>query len=336
MTDALAQPLPIASVSLKEAFVAGMLRLAEDPRFIYLDADLMHSIGTDDWTRRNPDRAINVGIAEANMIGIAAGLASVGWRPLVHTFAAFASRRCFDQVFLSAGYARLPMTVMGSDPGVTAAYNGGTHMPFEDIAMYRTIPDAWVVDVSTPAMLAALMPILWRKDGVKYIRFGRKNAVELYPANKDFLPGRAIVLRDGKDAAIFAAGIMVAEALTAARILAEEGLSVAVIDMFTIKPLDQDVLLRYAQMTGALVSAENHRLNGGLGEAIAGVLARCLPSPLETVGVGDVFGEVGSQAELQVRFGLTADHIAAAVHRVILRRNRGCAGSRCQSPMRNI
>ena len=153
---------------------------AEDPDFIYLDADLMNCIGTAKWAAANPDRAINCGIAEANMIGVACGLAAAGFKPMVHTFGPFASRRCYDQLFLSAGYAKNDITIIGTDPGVTAAMNGGTHMPFEDMALYRAIPGATVIDVTDPTMLISVLRQCKDRPGVKYIRVGRKSYARVY------------------------------------------------------------------------------------------------------------------------------------------------------------
>ena len=182
---------------------------AEDPDVIYLDADLMNCIGTAKWAAANPDRAINCGIAEANMIGVAAGLASAGFKPIVHTFGPFASRRCYDQIFLSAGYAKNDITVIGSDPGVTAALNGGTHMPFEDVALYRALPGSTVIDVTDPTMLISVLRQCKDLPGVKYIRVGRKSYARVYEDGSELPIGKAVTLREGTDLVICACGIMV-------------------------------------------------------------------------------------------------------------------------------
>ena len=293
---------------------------AEDENVIYLDADLMNCIGTAKWAAENPDRAINCGIAEANMVGVACGLAASGFKPIVHTFGPFASRRVFDQIFLSAGYAKNDITVIGTDPGVTATLNGGTHMPFEDVALYRTLPTATIIDVTDPAMLISVLRQCKDREGVKYIRVGRKNYARMYEDGSELPIGKAVELRDGTDAVIFACGIMVHEAMQAAAALEKEGISAAVVDMFTIKPLDVDCVLRWAEKTGAVVTAENHNRVGGLTSAVSEVLAVKRPTPLEYVVVEDCFGEVGPQNYLQERFGLTAEHVAEAVRAVIKRK----------------
>jgi transketolase len=293
---------------------------AEDENVIYLDADLMNCIGTAKWAAENPDRAVNCGIAEANMVGVACGLAASGFKPIIHTFGPFASRRVFDQVFLSAGYAKNSITVIGTDPGVTATLNGGTHMPFEDVALYRALPTATIIDVTDPAMLISVLRQCKDREGVKYIRVGRKNYARMYEDGSELPIGKGVELRDGTDAVIFACGIMVHEAMQAAAALEKEGISAAVVDMFTIKPLDVDCVLRWAEKTGAVVTAENHNRVGGLTSAVSEVLALKRPTPLEYVAVEDCFGEVGPQGYLQERFGLTAEHVAEAVRAVIKRK----------------
>ena len=292
----------------------------EDPNFIYLDADLMSCINTAKWANDHPDRAIDCGIAEANMVGIAAGLSSAGFKPMVHTFGPFASRRCYDQAFLSAGYAKNPITIIGTDPGVTAAFNGGTHMPFEDMALYTAMPEATVLDVADAVELESVLRQVGDLPGVKYIRLPRKGFKKVYADGETLKIGKGVVLKDGTDAVIFACGIMVPKALDAAAALEQEGIHAAVIDMFTVKPLDQELVLEYAKKTGAVVTAENHNHIGGLTAAVAACLAAKLPTPLEYVAVEDVFGEVGPQDYLEKQFGLTAEHIVSQVKAVIARK----------------
>lgn len=292
----------------------------EDPDVIYLDADLMSCIGTTKFAAAHPERAINCGIAEANMIGTAAGLSAAGFKPIAHTFGIFASRRVFDQVFLSAGYAKNPITVIGSDPGVTASFNGGTHMPFEDVGLYRTLPGATIIDITDANMLKDILYQTKDMPGVKYIRVGRKSAAKVYADGSRFEIGRGIPLREGKDAVIFATGIMVHEAMQAAKQLSAEGVEAAVVDMFTVKPLDEAIVAQYAKATGAVVTAENHNKFGGLFSAVSEALATHCPTPLEYVAVEDEFGEVGPQAYLQERFGLTAANIVNKVKAVLKRK----------------
>ena len=293
---------------------------AEDPDVIYLDADLMNCIGTAKWAAEHPERAINCGIAEANMVGVAAGLAAAGFKPIVHTFGPFASRRCFDQVFLSAGYAKNDITIIGTDPGVTATLNGGTHMPFEDVGIYRTLPGATVIDVTDPTMLISVLRQCKDRPGVKYIRVGRKQYARVYADGSELPIGRAVTLREGTDVVIFAVGIMIHEAMQAAIELEKEGVSAAVVDMFTIKPLDVEAVVDWAKKCGAVVVAENHNRNGGLYSAVSEVLAERCPTPAAVVAVEDEFGEVGPQGYLQERFGLTAAHVAEAARSVLKRK----------------
>ncbi len=246
---------------------------AEDKDVIYLDADLMSCVGTCGWSAENPTRGINCGVSEANMIGVACGLAATGYKPIVHTFGPFASRRVFDQVFLSAGYAKNDITVIGTDPGVCASFNGGTHMPFEDIALYRTIPTATIIDVTDANMLISVLRQCKDHPGVKYVRVGRKQAAKVFADGEQTPIGPAIPLKEGKDAVIFASGIMVHEAMQAAKRLEEQGISVAVVNVFTIKPLDAETVTRYAKATGNVVVAENHNRIGGLYSAVCECLA---------------------------------------------------------------
>ena len=294
---------------------------ADDDKVIYLDADLMNCIGTGKFGKAHPERAIDCGIAEANMIGIAAGLSAVGFKPIVHTFGPFASRRCFDQVFLSGAYAKNSITILGTDAGVTAAYNGGTHMPFEDVALYRAIPDAYVFETTDTAMLKDVLAQCVNIHGIKYIRLPRKNNFKMYEQGSHFEIGKGVVTKDnGSDAVIFANGIMVAMAMKAADALAAEGIKVKVVDMFTIKPLDEELVVKFAKETGAVVCAENHNKIGGLYSAVCDVLAAKCPTPAEYVAVEDVFGEVGPQDYLEKRFGLTPEHIVEKVKAAIARK----------------
>ena len=295
--------------------------LAErDPDVIYLDADLMSCIGTAKWAQAHPDRAVNCGIAEANMVGVACGLASAGFKPIVHTFGPFASRRCYDQALPSGGYAKNDITIIGTDPGVTATMNGGTHMPFEDVALYRALPGSTVIDVTDPTLLASVLGQCVDRPGVKFIRVGRKQYAKVYEDGSELPIGKAVTLREGTDIAIFAAGIMVHEAMQAAKTLEAQGVSAAVIDMFTIKPLDAEAVEAWAKKCGAVLAAENHNKYGGLWSAVSEVLAQKCPVPAGYVAVEDEFGEVGPQGYLQERFGLTAAHIVEQAKAVLARK----------------
>ena len=289
--------------------------LEQDEMAAYLDADLMGCINTAKLPAKTP-RAIDCGIAESNMVGIACGMSAVGFKPIVHTFGSFASRRCYDQVFLSGAYAKNSITVIGSDPGITAAFNGGTHMPFEDMALYRAIPGAIVVDVTDVAMLVSFLHQFQSMPGVKYIRVGRKESYPVYPSDYDFKPGKGAVLREGKDVTIVASGIMVHEALDAAKALAEEGIDAVVIDPVTVKPLDNALIRAYAEKTGAVVTAENHNKIGGMTSAVQNAICG-LAVKFGYVAVEDVFGEVGPQDYLREQFDLTDTHIVREVKKVL-------------------
>ncbi|MBE5808640.1 MAG: transketolase family protein [Clostridiales bacterium] len=305
----------------KDAFSVLIPEMLEaDPNLIYLDADLMSCLGTAKYARTHTDRCINVGIAEADMIGIAAGLAAAGFNPICHSFGPFASRRCFDQVFMSAAYAKNDMTIIGTDPGVTAAMNGGTHMPFEDVALYRAIPGATVIDAADTAQLADIFPKLVKRPGVKYIRTNRKANDLVYAEGSEFELGKGVVLREGKDVTIVAAGYLVGKALGAAEKLAEKGIEATVIDMFTIKPIDEALLTECAKKTGCVVTAENHNRFGGLFSAVSEALSLNCPVPVGYVAVEDEFGEVGPVDYLAERFGLTIDHIVQVAEATIAKK----------------
>ena len=295
--------------------------LEADKDAIYLDADLMNCIGTYGYAKEHPDRAINCGIAEADMAGIAAGLSMAGFKPVMHTFGPFASRRCYDQVYLSCGYAGNSVTVLGTDPGVTAAFNGGTHMPFEDTGLYRMIPDAVVIEATDPVLLENILPKCVDRKGVKYIRIPRKNNKKMYAESSDFEIGKGVVVKEaGSDCVVIASGIMVGMAMAASEALEKEGVKVTVIDMFTIKPLDEELVLKYAKQCGCVVVCENHNKIGGLVSAVSETLAAKAPTPVEYVAVEDVFGEVGPQDYLEKRFGLTPEHIVEKVKKAVARK----------------
>lgn len=294
--------------------------LEADADLIYLDADLMSCLGTAKYAKTHPDRAINCGIAESNMAGIAAGLAAAGFKPICHTFGPFASRRCFDQVFMSCGYAHNDITMIGTDPGVTAGFNGGTHMPFEDMAIYRALPGATVIDVTDCAMLEDILPKLVERTGVKYLRVNRKKNDLVYEMGSEFEIGKGVILREGKDATIIACGYLVGKALGAAEKLAEKGIEVTVVDMFTVKPLDEELVIECAKKTGCVVTAENHNKIGGLFSAVSDCLVQNCPVPMGYVAVEDEYGEVGPVDYLAERFGLTIDHIVETVEKTVKRK----------------
>jgi len=317
------------SCPMKEVLARVIPQIAEsDSKVVYLDADLMSCVGMDKWAGEHPDRAFNCGIAEANMIGIAAGLSAMGYKPIVHSFGVFASRRCFDQTFLSCGYAGNPIVIIGSDPGICAEYNGGTHMPLEDAALLREIPNSTVVEITDAAMLTSVLTQMKDRSGVNYIRVGRKMYAKVYSDDHKFEIGKAEVIKDGRDVAIVGTGIMVHEAMEAAKQLAEQNIDAAVIDLFTIKPVDNELLAKFARKTGCVVTAENHNKIGGVYSAVCESLAGICPVPIKGVAVENSFGEVGDRAYLRGRFGLTSDRIVQYAKDVIaIKVNGTCASA---------
>lgn len=307
----------------KTVFAETIEKMAqEDAQVIYLDADLMNSSGTYGFWKKHPECVINCGISEANMIGVAAGLSAVGKKPFVHTFGPFASRRCYDQAFLSVGYAANSVRIYGSDPGVQAAFNGGTHMPFEDMALMRAVPEATVLDIADAVQLAAVLRLIKDKSGLTYLRTTRKNYKKIYSEDSKFELGKGLVLREGTDLTLIACGMMVGEALSAAETLAAEGISARVVDMFTVKPLDEALVVQCAKETAAILTTENHNVIGGLGDAVASVVAEHCPVPVFKHGVNDSFGEVGPVDYLAKRFGLTADEIVKHAKALVNRKKQ--------------
>jgi len=308
-------------VLMRDAYCSALSDLAEkDSRIVALDADLVSSSGMKPFFDKYPDRAIQCGIAEANMIGVACGLSLMGKVPFIHSFGPFVTRRACDQIFISASYAKLNIRILGSDPGVTAAYNGGTHMPFEDMGVLRSIPEITLLEPCDPVAVADIVSQLADLYGVYYMRMARKNVPGVYEAGSSFEIGKGNILRNGCDVTIIASGIMVAEALKAAVMLEEDGVSARVVDMFTWKPMDTQLVLRCAEETGAIVTAENHNIIDGLGSAVSEAVVSTLPVPVNMVGVNDRFGQVGSEDFLRREYGLTAERIAESAKQVIERK----------------
>jgi len=303
---------------MRETYCDTLLELAiENENIIALDADLVSSSGMKPFFQRFPDRAFNCGVAEANMIGIAAGLSVMGKIPFAHSFGCFASRRVCDQIMISAAYAKQNVRIIGTDPGVTAAYNGGTHMPFEDMGVLRSIPQITLIEPCDNVILADMIRQLETLKGVYYIRMARKNTYSIYQEDSKFHIGRGNTLQDGTDVTIFSSGIMVHEALKAASILQAEGVSARVVDMFTWKPIDEELIDNCARITGAFVTAENHNIIGGLGSAVAEAAAKLRPVPIEMVGINDSFGQVGTEDFLRNEYELTAPRIDAGTKHAI-------------------
>lgn len=308
---------------LRETYVDSLIEYAKkDERIVIVEADLMKAAGTGRFADEFPDRTINVGIQEANMISVAAGMSAMGKIPFTHTFTPFSTRRVCDQVTLSVAYAGLNVKIMGSDPGVTAELNGGTHMSMEDIAIMRNIPNMVIYEPVDSAQLRKAFPQIIAHDGPVYIRLLRRNAVQVYDDNSEFELGKGTVLKEGKDVTIIASGIMVAEALKAEKVLEEMGIDAEIINIHSIKPLDEDLVLQSAKNTGAVVTAENHSVINGLGSAVAEFLSENDPVPVQRVGVKDHFGEVGLTDFLKEKYGLTSKEIVLAVNKAISLKNK--------------
>ena len=306
----LSQDHGVSAIEMRKAYCDSLIEAAKsDSRVITVNCDLCSSMGLVPFEQAYPERGFNVGIQESNGLAVSAGLSASGMVPFFNTFAVFSSRRVFDQAFVSCAYAGLNVKIVGGDPGVSATTNGGTHMAFEDIGLYRTVPTCRVIDPCDPVLLKAIIPQMISHYGVDYLRLLRKAAPKIYDESSTFEIGKANLLREGTDVTLIACGLQVYEALMAAEQLQSEGISARVIDMFTIKPIDKDCVIESAKRTGAIVTAENHNVIGGLGSAVAEVLVENCPTVMERVGVMDEFGEVGAQDYLLDRFNLTAKTI---------------------------
>ena len=293
--------------------------MERDEKLILLDADLSKACGTFPLRKRFPDRIYDCGVAEQNMISIAAGLASYGYKPWAESFAPFATRRVCDQIAISVCYAKRNVKIVGTDPGIAAELNGGTHMSLEDMGVVRSIPGLVIFEPTDTVQLKAAMPVLHAYEGPVYMRMNRKEFPTVFPEGYRFDLFKADLLRAGTDVTILAAGLMVSESLQAAETLAAEGISCEVINVHTIKPIDRETILASAKKTGVIVTAENHNVIGGLRSAVLEALAHD-PVPVWAVGAEDRFGEVGKLPYLKEALGLNAAHLAAIVREAVQHR----------------
>lgn len=288
--------------------------MKDDDKITALEADLGGASGFTKIKKTNPERFIQCGIAEANMMGVAAGLSLTGFKPFTHTFAPFATRRVFDQLFLSGAYAGNTINVYGSDPGFSVASNGGTHTAWEDVALIREIPGAVICDPADDVQMEWIIKEFLKMEGIHYVRSNRKAVRNVYKKGSSFKIGQGNILKEGKDILIIAAGQLVSEALDGAEELEKEGYSVEVIDMFTIKPLDEKLLIKEAKGKSKIVTIENHSIYGGLGSAVSEVIAENgISVPVKRIGVKEKFGQVGTAEFLQEEFGLTAKQIKETI-----------------------
>lgn len=321
MNIALAKKVVKDNKVMCEAYADTLIELAnQDERVVALDADLATVVNMKSFEAAHPDRFINCGIAEANMISTAAGLSATGMVPFAHSFTPFASRRCYDQAYVSGAYAKLNVRIVGSDPGATAAFNGGTHQAYEDMGIMRGIPEMTVIEATDNVMLKDILEQVKDRYGMFYLRLLRIEPDTIYAEGSKFEIGKGVTVRDGKDVTIIASGIMVAEALKAADQLAQQGVSARVVDMFTWKPIDTELVEKCAKETGCIVTAENHNIRNGLYSAVAEALAATYPVPLEAVGNQDRFGEVGPQDYVQNVMGMTAEGIVEKARKAIARK----------------
>lgn len=311
----------VSPEEMRFAYVQALLDAAtKNPNIVAIDCDLSNSCGTKPFYKQFPDRAFNLGIQEQNACAMAGGLSAAGMVPFFHTFAVFASRRVYDQIFLSCAYAGQNVKIVGCDAGVSAAFNGGTHMAFEDVGILRVMPKVTIVEPSDPVMMRSIVPQVAETNGVFYLRMPRKTVYSIYEEGSAFTIGKAEIIREGTDVTLIAVGMEVVQALWAAEELAKEGISACVVDMFTIKPIDAECICRCAAKTGAIVTCENESIIGGLGSAVAEILVENCLVPMERVGVQDEFGEVGQQEYLMERFRLTVPTIVEKARKAIARK----------------
>lgn len=288
--------------------------IEENPKIFVMDADLAGASKFGKVQKAHPDNFLNMGISEANMMCAAAGMSMRGYVPFVHTFAPFAARRSLDQIYLSGAYAKNTLNIYGSDPGVCVAANGGTHTSFEDVAVMRTIPEAMVFDPADGAQLAWLIRELVPLKGVHYIRANRKNTPNLYAEGSTFTIGKGNILREGTDVLLISMGEVLHDALAAAEELGRQGISVEVVDMFTVKPLDAELVCREAAGKKLVVTFENHSVIGGLGGAVAEAMAEAgCGVRLKRLGVNDQFGQVGTLEYLKEAYGLTKENCVKVI-----------------------
>ena len=306
--------------NMRDAFGKALTRLAgQRDDFVVLDADVAGGTGTHHFRAAYPDRFIQCAIAEQNMFSMAAGLASTGVIPIVTCYGVFASMRALEQARNSIAYPGFKVIIAASHLGLDVGPDGATHQALEDIAIYRAVPGIQVVSPADPHELASVLPRLLDGDSPVYLRTGRSPLPDVFAPDTAFDHGRAQVLHEGRDAAILAVGVMVHRAVAAARRLQDEGVGCRVLNMSWLKPMDEAAVLAAARETGAIVTCEDHNKYGGLGGAVAEIVGEGHPVPLRRVAIQDVYGESGDPDDLAAKYGLTTDHIMAAV-RAVLRR----------------
>ena len=305
----------------RSGFGAGLTELGRiNPKVVALCADLTGSLNMNDFKNENPNRFFQVGIAEANMIGIAAGMTIGGKIPFTGTFANFSTSRVYDQIRQSIAYSGKNVKICASHAGLTLGEDGATHQVLEDIGMMKMLPHMVVINTCDYNQTKAATIAIADYDGPVYLRFGRPKVPNFTPKDQKFRIGKALNLKSGNDISIFATGHLVWEALKAAKKLKEKKIDAEVINIHTIKPLDSQAILKSVKKTRCVVTAEEHMINGGLGDSIAQLLSIQNPTPIEMIGVNDSFGESGKPMELMEKYGLTSDNIVSASEKVITRK----------------
>lgn len=305
----------------RSGFGEGLLELGRNnPDVIALCADLTGSLKMDAFAAEFPERFLQIGIAEANMIGIAAGLTIGGKIPFTGTFANFSTGRVYDQIRQAVAYSNKNVKICASHAGVTLGEDGATHQILEDIGLMKMLPNLTVINPCDFNQTKAATIAIAKYEGPVYLRFGRPKVPNFTAIDQEFEIGKALMLNEGTDVSIFATGHLVWKAIEAGQILAEKGISVEIINIHTIKPLDINAVIKSVSKTKCVVTAEEHQLNGGLGDSIAQLLGRELPSPIEMVGVNDQFGQSGTPEELLKVYGLDTANIVEAVEKVIKRK----------------
>jgi transketolase len=308
-------------IATRDAYGKALVELGRtNEKIVVLDADLSGSTKTGVFGKEFPERFFNAGIAEANMVGMAAGLAAGGMIPFASTFAVFAAGRAFEQIRQSIAYPRLNVKIVATHGGITVGEDGGSHQSVEDLAIMRALPNMTVLCPADGPETAAAIRAAAEYRGPVFVRLGRGKVPVVFDDACGFSIGRGVTLREGSDMTFITTGLMTAEALQAARILAEERISARVVHLGTVKPLDIELVLRAARETGAVVTAEEHSVIGGLGGAVCEALAEGCPAPVERVGLRDQFGQSGSADELLAYYGLTAAHLVEAAERVLKRK----------------
>jgi transketolase len=305
----------------RSGFGAGLLELGRtNPNVVALCADLTGSLKMDAFQKEFPERFFQVGIAEANMMGLAAGMTIGGKIPFTGTFANFSTGRVYDQIRQSIAYSGKNVKICASHAGLTLGEDGATHQILEDVGMMKMLPHMVVINPCDFNQTKAATIAIAEYEGPVYLRFGRPAVPNFTPADQKFEIGKAVMLNEGTDVTILATGHLVWKAIEAGHKLAEKGINAEVINIHTIKPLDNEAILTSVAKTKCVVTAEEHQLNGGLGDAVAQLLGRNLPTPLEMVGVNDSFGESGTPDQLMEKYGLNTESIVAAAERVISRK----------------